>query len=123
MQKPDVVLMDIRMPVEDGIAGTKNIKAEFPEIKVIVLTTFKDDGFIKGAISYGADEYVLKSSSSERLVESIKAVLQDKFVLDKEIAKALPRFLNEESGVGGLEKFDLTEKKRDFKACCRRLFK
>lgn len=115
--------MDIRMPVEDGIAGTKNIKAEFPEIKVIVLTTFKDDGFIKGAISYGADEYVLKSSSSERLVESIKAVLQDKFVLDKEIAKALPRFLNEESGVGGLEKFDLTEKKRDFKACCRRLFK
>ncbi|ABP66210.1 response regulator receiver protein [Caldicellulosiruptor saccharolyticus DSM 8903] len=103
------------MPVEDGIAGSKNIKAEFPKIKVIVLTTFKDDEFIKGAIFYGADGYVLKSSSSENLVESIKAVLQDKFVLAKEIAKALPRFLNEESRMGGLKKFDLTGKKEILK--------
>lgn len=60
LQKPDVVLMDIRMPIEDGITGTKNIKDKFPDIKVIILTTFKDDEFIKGAISYGADGYIVK---------------------------------------------------------------
>ncbi|WAM34165.1 response regulator transcription factor [Caldicellulosiruptor morganii] len=111
--KPDVVLMDIRMPVEDGISGTKNIKADFPETKVIILTTFKDDEFIKGAISYGADGYILKSSSADHLVESIRAVLQDKFVLDREIASALPRFLNQDESKTCLEKFDLTEREKE----------
>ncbi|WPX08585.1 response regulator transcription factor [Anaerocellum danielii] len=112
-EKPDVVLMDIRMPVEDGISGTKNIKSEFPEIKVIILTTFKDDEFIRGAISYGADGYVLKSSSADHLIESIRAVLQDKFVLDKEIAQTLPRFLNKEDVKTDFEKYNLTEREKE----------
>lgn len=84
--RADVVLMDIRMPIMDGVLGTKDMKNMYPDVKVIILTTFKDSQYIKQSIAYGADGYILKSSPAEHLIDSIKAVLQDKFVLDKEIA-------------------------------------
>lgn len=58
--KPDVILMDIRMPKMDGVLATKVIKEKFPNIKVIILTTFDDDDFIYSALKYGASGYLLK---------------------------------------------------------------
>ena len=62
-QKPDVVLMDVRMPEVDGVECTRLIKAAHPQIKVIILTTFDDDDYVFGALRYGASGYLLKGVS------------------------------------------------------------
>jgi len=82
----DVVLMDIRMPVMDGIEGTFNIKTKFPNVKVIILTTFCEKDYIEKSLSFGADGYILKSSDAKHIVNSILSVLDGKVVMDKEIA-------------------------------------
>lgn len=71
---PDVVLMDIRMPVMDGIAATKAICQRFTGIKVLVLTTFDDDAYIAQALQVGASGYLLKDMPSEELAAAIRAV-------------------------------------------------
>ncbi|ADL43476.1 two component transcriptional regulator, LuxR family [Caldicellulosiruptor obsidiansis OB47] len=82
----DVVLMDIRMPVMDGIEGTFNIKVRFPNVRVIILTTFCEEDYIKKSLSFGADGYILKSSDAQHIIDTIYAVLDGKVVIDKEIA-------------------------------------
>ncbi|MDI9482899.1 MAG: response regulator transcription factor [Bacillota bacterium] len=71
---PDIVLMDVRMPVCDGIEGTKLIKDSFPEIKVIMFTTFEDKDYITEAIRYGAEGYVFKDSGQDHIRTVIKSV-------------------------------------------------
>ena len=71
---PDVVLMDIRMPVMDGVAATAAIAQRHPTIKVLVLTTFDDDDLIAKAMTAGAKGYLLKDTPSEELAMSIRAV-------------------------------------------------
>ena len=73
---PDIVLMDMRMPVFDGAYGTKKIKESYPQIKVLVLTTFDDDETIEGAIQSGADGYILKEMENEKIIQSVKSVCQ-----------------------------------------------
>jgi DNA-binding NarL/FixJ family response regulator len=82
---PEVVLMDIRMPVMDGVEATKVIKESFKDIKILLLTTFKDTEYIRSAVKYGAEGYVLKSNSSESIIESIKTIYQGNVVFEKEI--------------------------------------
>ncbi|EEJ70957.1 response regulator transcription factor [Lactobacillus ultunensis] len=72
--KPDIVLMDIRMPVMDGTVCTKHIKEKYPDIKVIILTTFDDDDFIFSALKYGASGYLLKGASPQELYKAIDTV-------------------------------------------------
>jgi DNA-binding NarL/FixJ family response regulator len=69
---PDVVLMDVRMPVMDGVAATQAIAAQFPEIKVLILTTFDDEAFVGDAVRAGAKGYLLKDTPSEELSEAIR---------------------------------------------------
>ena len=69
---PDVVLMDIRMPVMNGVISTQQIKRARPEVKVLVLTTFDDSDYILGAINNGASGYLLKDTSASALIDSIK---------------------------------------------------
>lgn len=71
---PDVVLMDMRMPRYDGEYGTRRIKENFPEIKVLVLTTFDDSETVQKAVSCGADGYILKEMEQEKIIGAIKAV-------------------------------------------------
>ena len=59
-EKADVILMDIRMPGMDGVVCTKNVKAKYPDTKIIILTTFDDDEFVFSALKYGASGYLLK---------------------------------------------------------------
>jgi DNA-binding NarL/FixJ family response regulator len=74
--QPDVILMDIRMPVCDGLAATRLIKAEMPEIKIIILTTSTEDDDLFEAIKSGASGYLLKTMDAEELVEALGQVKQ-----------------------------------------------
>lgn len=73
---PDVVLMDLRMPMMDGVAATRTIAAQFPETKVLVLTTFDEDESVGQAIQAGAIGYLLKDTEPEALTQAIRAVSQ-----------------------------------------------
>jgi DNA-binding NarL/FixJ family response regulator len=71
---PDVILMDVRMPVADGVIATKTIRQSRPRIKIIVLTTFDDEEYIIKALQAGASGYLLKDTPSEYLAQAIRAV-------------------------------------------------
>jgi len=71
---PDVVLMDIRMPVMDGVAATRAIAQRFPTLKVLVLTTFDDQDYVIQALRYGASGYLLKDTPFEELTQAIRLV-------------------------------------------------
>jgi DNA-binding NarL/FixJ family response regulator len=71
--QPDLVLMDIRMPIMDGVAATQAISDHFPHTKVLVLTTFAEDEYIVQALRYGAVGFLLKGTPSEDLVQAIHA--------------------------------------------------
>ena len=88
-QQPDVVLMDIRMPESNGIEGTKLIKETFPEVKVLIVTTFQDTEYIVEAVQNGASGYLLKDSSPEAILDGIKVALSGKVVMDTVISEAL----------------------------------
>lgn len=72
--KPDVVLMDMRMPQYDGSYGIARIKADFPDIRVLVLTTFDDRETVDAAVQGGADGYILKEMEDDKVIQSVKAV-------------------------------------------------
>ncbi|WP_426350429.1 response regulator [Alloiococcus sp. CFN-8] len=83
---PDVVLMDIRMPKMDGVQCTKKIKELYPEVKIIILTTFDDDEYVYSALKYGASGYLLKGVSMDELVEAIYTVYSGKAMINPDIA-------------------------------------
>jgi len=72
--QPDVVLMDVRMPVMDGVAATKAIYQQFTNVKILVLTTFDDDEYVSQAMRFGAKGYLLKHTSLEPLANAIRSV-------------------------------------------------
>lgn len=92
--KPNLVLMDIRMPVMDGVLSTKLIKDSFNDIKIVILTTFKDDEYIKEAIKNGAEGYILKNQSSDSIIEGLRAVSKGTTVFDKAITDSLSSMLD-----------------------------
>ena len=84
--KPDVILMDLRMPLLGGVAATRRLKNTQPESKVIVLTTFDDDEDLFEGLRAGAVGYLLKDVSSEKLVEAIQAVARGESFLQSSVA-------------------------------------
>ena len=72
--KPDVVLMDVRMPVTDGVAGTRQICQQFPDVKVLMLTTFDDQEYVTQALQAGASGYLLKDTPFDELTQAIALV-------------------------------------------------
>jgi DNA-binding NarL/FixJ family response regulator len=84
--QPDVVLMDLRMPVLDGVAATRQLKETYPPIRVIILTTFDDDEFVFDGLRAGAVGYLLKDVSSDKLIEAIRAAAQGESFLQPSIA-------------------------------------
>lgn len=92
---PDAVLMDIRMPGKDGVEGTRLIKNRYPDVKVIVLTTFDDDEYVYGALKYGASGYLLKGCSKAELMEAIHLALSGGAMINPEIATKVIRQFSE----------------------------
>ncbi|MEH2167833.1 MAG: response regulator transcription factor [Nostoc sp.] len=72
--QPDVILLDIRMPIMDGVAATQEIQKRFAKTKILVLTTFDDDEYVSAALKNGAMGYLLKDTPSEELAVAIRAV-------------------------------------------------
>jgi two-component system response regulator DevR len=80
--QPDVVLMDIRLPGEGGIEATRQVTAQFPKSKVVMLTSFADDELVVSAIKAGAVGYVLKQVGNEELIRAIQAAARGEALLD-----------------------------------------
>ena len=91
--RPDVVLMDLHMPVLDGTAATRRLRVEHPEVRVLALTTFDDDEDVFAALRAGAVGYLLKDVSGDRLVEALLAAARGESVLQPSVAaKVVARF-------------------------------
>lgn len=84
--RPDVILMDLRMPVMDGVAATRRLRALLPEARVIVLTTFDDDDSVFDGLRAGAAGYLLKDVTSARLVEAIQLAARGESLLQPSVA-------------------------------------
>jgi DNA-binding NarL/FixJ family response regulator len=85
--RPDVVLMDVRMPTLDGIAATRELVAAVPDARVVILTTFEDDDYIFGALTAGASGFLLKRTSPELLIDAIKAVAAGDSLLSPSVTR------------------------------------
>ncbi|MGG1397958.1 response regulator transcription factor [Bacillus salipaludis] len=91
---PDVILMDIRMPVMDGIETLKIVKETCPSVKVIILTTFNEDEYIFNGLKFGADGYILKDSSSKEIIKAIKAACEGNMLLHSQVSSKISKVLN-----------------------------
>ena len=89
--KPDVVLLDIRMPGQSGIEITQRLKREHPEVKVILLSTYDDEEFLFGALRAGAEGYLLKSASNEVLASAIRQVGRGERLLSPSLVSKVMR--------------------------------
>lgn len=94
-EKPDIILMDIRMPVMDGVECTKRLKEKYPEIKIIVLTTFDDDKYVFSALKYGASGYLLKGISVDELEKALHVVHSGGAMINPEIASKVVELFSE----------------------------
>lgn len=85
----DVVLLDVRMPNMNGVVATQRIKTEYPESKVLILTTFDDSDYILNAINYGASGYLLKDIGGDALIDAVKNAHKGDTILPVKIAKRI----------------------------------
>jgi two-component system, NarL family, response regulator LiaR len=93
--KPDIVLMDLKMPGMNGVHATRAIRRDFPELPVLVLTTFDADDWVMDAIRAGASGYLLKDTPRDQLIQAIKDTVAGKAYIDPNIAgKLLGRLAN-----------------------------
>jgi DNA-binding NarL/FixJ family response regulator len=82
--RPDLILMDVRMPELDGLAATREIKSKYPETRILILTTHESPEYLMDAVSAGADGYVLKDASKQGLLDAIWRVIRGESTVDQE---------------------------------------
>jgi len=96
---PDIILMDVRMPVLDGVNATKIIREKYPHQKIVMLTTFVDDIYVQKALYYGAVGYLLKTLNHEELIASLRAVHKGSILLSPDLIKNI--LISSESAESG----------------------
>ena len=110
----DIILMDVRMPNMSGVDCTRIVKKEYPNIKVIILTTFDDDEYIYDALKYGASGYLLKGCSLEELSTAIHNVLSGGACFNPNVAGKVAQFFSQMANSHSEVSFDGEEKDYDF---------
>lgn len=105
---PDVILMDMVMPDMDGVAATRRIRQLFPTVKVLALTSFKEERLVQRALQAGAIGYLLKNVSAEKLAEAIRAAHAGRSTLSQEVTQALIHAASQPPPPG----HDLTEREQ-----------
>ena len=88
-KQPDLILMDLKMPIMNGIEATREIRAKFPNIKILVLTTYDDDEWVFDAIRAGASGYLLKDTPRQKIIEAIRGTVDGKSFVDPAVAGKL----------------------------------
>lgn len=106
---PDLILMDIRMPVMDGVDSTKIIKSLYPEVIILILTTFNDDDYIIDALAYGASGYILKDIEGDDLIKAINDAYKGSFMLPSDVAIKIARRLTRTNVVTPDQKKSLSD--------------
>ncbi len=111
---PDLVLMDLKMPGMNGIEATRQIRAKFPQVKVLVLTTYDDDEWVFDAIRAGASGYLLKDTPREKVVEAIRGTVSGRSFVDPAVAgKLLDQVASHQTQPTSLLTEKLTEREAD----------
>jgi NarL family two-component system response regulator LiaR len=108
-QQPDVILMDLMMPVMDGISATRAILADYPEIKIIAMTSFDEANMVNEVLGAGAMSYLLKNITADELVKAIRDAVSGRSTLSPEAA----RVLIESTRITKQPSYDLTEREME----------
>lgn len=110
LHKPDVAVLDIQMPGASGIEVTRWIRANYPEVGVLVLTAYDEDPYVMAVLQSGANGYVLKTASPAEIVQAVRDVNEGKSALDPAIAQKLMRYVSGQRLSQGSEYEALTER-------------
>ena len=105
----DVMLLDIKMPIMDGVEATKLIKRDFPHVNIIILTTFNDDEYIFEALKHGASGYLLKDATMEKIEEAIRDAYKGGISIQPDVAKKMVAIFNKLPN----EKVEIDERVKD----------
>lgn len=114
-KRPDVIVMDINMPEQNGIELTKIVKKEYPAVKVLILTMYKHDEYFMSALKEGADGYLLKDSPSEQVIDAIRTVHRGESIIHPAMTKKLISYHQQETQVN--EDTVLTEREKEVLVC------
>ena len=106
---PDLILMDIRMPVMDGVESTKIIKSQYPNTVILILTTFNDDDYIVEALAFGASGYILKDIEGDDLIRAINDAHKGSFMLPSQVPIKIAKKLSQSSIVSVEDKKSLAD--------------
>lgn len=111
---PDLVLLDLKMPVMNGITATRKIKEQIPDTKVLILTTYDDDEWLFDALKAGADGYLLKDTPPEELLKAIQGTVEGKAFIDPNVTSKIIKKVS--SGPSALQEktnFDLSQREQE----------
>jgi NarL family two-component system response regulator LiaR len=109
--RPDLILMDLKMPIMNGVEATRQIRTKYPEVKILVLTTYADDEWVFDAIQAGASGYLLKDTPREELIKAVRGTVTGKTYVDPSIAgKVLDQVSSHQTQPATLITSKLTER-------------
>lgn len=111
---PDLVLIDLKMPIMNGIIATRTIRRDFPNVRILVLTTYDDDEWVFDALRAGAEGYLLKDTPPAQLITAIKGTIEGKAYIDPKVTGKVIDQAKSSTNISTTEKdFKLTDREED----------